>query len=116
MAKLALIYGRRLLPGEELGEVMEGAGVLMGEIVVGEGGRVGGKFEALPALVASHQVIEPHHVRTGLCELFPVFFADAARQFLFLPANLPAHGSLEFPAATRTDQLYLPGFFFFPVK
>src|SRR5260370_36641893 len=88
-----------------------GAGIA--KTITDEARRLAGQFEALAALVASHQVIQPHHVRTGLCELFPVFFADSARQFSFLAADLPAHGSLEFAAAARTDELYLPGFFRF---
>src|SRR5258708_7154990 len=91
-------------------------GVGIAEIVVDENGRLAGQFEALAALVASDQIVQPHHVRTGFRKLAAVFLADAARQLLFLPADLPAHGRLEFTTATRTDQLYLPGFFFFRVK
>jgi len=91
-------------------------GVGIAEIIIDENRRLAGQFETFPALVASHQIIQPHHVGTGLGELSSVFFADSAWQFFFLPADLPAHGSLEFAAAARTNQLYFPDFFFFRVK
>ena len=91
-------------------------GVGIAKIIVDENGGLAGQFEALAALVAGYQVIQPHHVGTGLGELFPVFFADAARQFLFLAADLPAHGRLEFAAAAGADQLHFSRFFFFCIK
>src|SRR5258708_32557380 len=88
-------------------------GIGIAEIMVDENGRLAGQFETLPALVASHQIVQPHHVGTGLRKFSPVFLADPARQFSFLPADLPAHGSLEFTAAARAHQLHFPDFFFF---
>src|SRR5258708_28580506 len=91
-------------------------GVGIAEIIVDENGRLAGQFEALPALVASHQIVQPHHVGTGLRKFSLVFLADPAWQFSFLPADLPAHGCLEFTAAARADQFYFAGLFFFRVK
>src|SRR5216683_8406175 len=83
-------------------------GVGITQIIVDENGRLAGQFETLPTLVASHQIVQPHHVGTGLRKFSPVFLADPARQFSFLPADLPAHGSLEFTAAARAHQLHFP--------
>src|SRR5258708_4645366 len=91
-------------------------GVGVAEIVVDEHGRLAGQFEALAALVASDQIVQPHHVRTGFRKLAAVFLADAARQFFFLAANFPAHGSLELAAAARANQLHFPGLFFFGIE
>ena len=91
-------------------------GVGVAEIIADKNRRLAGQFETLPALVASHQVIQPHHVGTSLRKLPLIFLADSARQFSLLPADLPAHGSLEFTAAARANQLYFPGLLFFGVK
>jgi hypothetical protein len=91
-------------------------GVGITEIVVDEHGGLAGQFETLAALVASHQVVQPHHIGRGFLKLFPVFCAGSTGQFFFLPADFPAHGSLEFAAAAGADQLHFPGFFFFRVK
>lgn len=93
-----------------------GVGVGVAEIVVDENGGLAGELEALAALEAGHQVIEPDHIGCGLGEFAAVFFAGAARQFPFLARNLPAHGKFEFAAAARANELDLPGFFLFRVK
>ncbi len=91
-------------------------GVGIAEIIADENRGLARQLEALAAFVAGDQVIQPHHIRTGLRELFPVFLAGSARQFFLLAANLPAHRSLEFAMAAGADQLYFTGFFFFRIK
>src|SRR5256885_15129968 len=73
-------------------------GVGVAEIVVDENRRLAGQFETLAALVAGHQIIQPHHVGTGLLKLPLVFLADSARQFFLLP---------EIGRATRLNSSHL---------
>ncbi len=54
-------------------------GVGIAEIVVDKNRGLAGQFEAFAAFVASDQIIQPHHIGTGLGKLFPVFLADSAR-------------------------------------
>ena len=91
-------------------------GVAIAEIIVDKHSGLPGKLKALAAFETSHEVVKPHHERSGLRKLSPVFFAGAARQFPFLPGDFPAHGKFEFPVAARTDELDLPRFFFLRVK
>jgi hypothetical protein len=93
-----------------------GIGVGIAEIIVDEDRRLPRQLEAFSAFEASHQVIEPHHEGSSLGKLSAIFFASAAWQFPLLPRNLPAHGKFKFAAATRADELDLPGFFLFRVK
>jgi hypothetical protein len=93
-----------------------GVGGGIAEIVVDENGGLAGKLEAFAAFEAGHEVIKPHHERSSFGELAAVFFAGAARQFPFLARDFPADGKFEFAAATRANELDLPGFFLFRVK
>jgi hypothetical protein len=86
------------------------------EIIADEHCGLTRKLKSFAAFEASHQIVEPHHKRSRLGKLSAVFFAGAARQFPLLPGNLPANGTFEFAAAARTDELDLPGFFFFRVE
>src|SRR6516162_2201448 len=62
------------------------------EIVVDEHGGLAGEFETLAALVAGNEIVKANHKGSGFCELATVLLARAARQLLFLAADLPANG------------------------
>ena len=91
-------------------------GVGIAQVVADEHRGLSGKLEAFAAFETSHQIVKPHHEGSSFGKLPAVFFAGAARQFPSLPRDLPAHGKFELAAATRADELDLPGFFFFRVK
>src|SRR5712691_2477632 len=91
-------------------------GVGITQIVVDQNRGLTRQFKSFAALVARYQIVQPDHVGSSLRKLSLVFLADSTRQFFFLPADLPAHGSLELSAAARADQLYSPDFFFLCIK
>src|SRR6202008_3971209 len=65
--------------------------IRIAEIIVDKHSRLAGKFEAFAAFVASDEVFQANHVGRCFREFAAVFFACAARQFLPLAADLPAH-------------------------
>jgi len=93
-----------------------GVQVRIPEIVVDENGGLAGEFETLAALVASNEIVETNHKGGSFDELAPGFFTCAARQLLFLAADLPTHRRFEFAVATRTNQLDLAGLLFFEIE
>src|SRR6266849_4850309 len=86
------------------------------QIVVDQNRGLTSQFKSFAALVARYQIVQPDHVGSRLRKLSLVFLADSARQFSFLPADLPAHGSFEFTAAARANEFDLAGLLFFGIE
>lgn len=93
-----------------------GVGVGIAKTVVDENRGLAGQFESLTAFVARHEVVQADHVRGGLRKFSFIFLTDAARQFPFLPADLPTYRRFELTAAARANELDLAGLFFFVVE
>src|SRR6266849_3149036 len=91
-------------------------GVGITQIVVDQNRGLTGQFKSFAALVAGYQIVQPDHVGSGLRKLSLVFLPDSARQFSFLPADLPTDGSLEFTAAARAHVFDPAGFFFLGIE
>src|SRR5439155_18124615 len=87
-----------------------GVGVGVAQRIRDQHSRLARQLKTLPALIARHQVIQTHHIRSSLRESLSVFFSSAPRKLFPFSANLPAHWRFKFPPAAWTYKLDLAGF------
>jgi hypothetical protein len=107
-----VVAARSALPIPEILRVR----IAIAKRIVDKNSGLAGQFDALPAFVARHQVVQAHHVRCSLRKLVLVFSARPSRQFPALRTDFPSNGRREFIPAAGADELLWFGFFFFCVK
>src|SRR5215472_3560587 len=93
-----------------------GIRVAVAERIGDEHGGLASQLKTLAALKTRDQVVETHHVRTGLSKALLILLVRAARQLFLLETDFPADRKFKFAAAARAEQLDLLGLFAFGVK